>query len=449
MKVREIVQATGGKLLSGRSDLAIDPASISTDTRTIKKGDLFIALKGDHFNADDFADEALRKGSAGVVVSRPPAHEVKGRVVIVVKDTTTALQDIAAYHRSKFMLPVIGVTGSNGKTTVKEMIYSVLSTRFNVLKNDGTKNNHIGVPQTLLKLNSHHDICVIEMGMNHEGEIRRLGRMSRPDVAVITNIGPSHIGLVGSMDKIFRAKKEILETLGRDDTAIINGDDKYLSRIRPGKHGLIRYGLSSENNVRAECVRSAKNKLLFTVNGEITFELNLLGVHNIYNALAAISVGSCFGISLESMKGALAAYKPASRRLDIKKVRGVAFIDDSYNSNPLSMECALKTLSSYQAGSKWVVSGDMRELGAFAKKMHERIGCQIARSGADGLITMGDMSVYTGRAARKYGMKADSLWHCSTHAEAASILRKSLKKNDVVLVKGSRSMVMEKVIESF
>jgi UDP-N-acetylmuramoyl-tripeptide--D-alanyl-D-alanine ligase len=450
MKIKEIIKVTGGKLLSGDSDIDIDPAKISTDSRAIKRGGLFIALKGPNFDGNNFVNEAFKKGAIGAIIT---SYELRvtsyGKVVIKVKDGTKALQAIAAYHRSLFKVPVIAVTGSNGKTTVKDMISAVLGMEYNVLKNEGTKNNHIGVPQTLLGLNKKHRIAILELGANHAGEIDKLAGIVKPDACVIINIGPSHLEFFGSLNGVFNAKREILDHLKRSGFAFLNGDDEYLSKIRSAKFRIRRFGLGERNDYRAVDISSGRRGISFTVNGREYYKLNLLGIHNVYNATGAIAVAKEFGIGYGSIKAALGAFRPTYMRLNLRKIKGLDIINDSYNSNPFSMQAALDVIRYYPAPSRWIVSGDMLELGAKAVDFHREIGQAIARSGAAGLLTFGRLSKYTLSAASACGMVKNRLWHCATHGDIADVLKKVAKKGDVILLKGSRDMAMEKVLELF
>ncbi|MBP7055745.1 MAG: UDP-N-acetylmuramoyl-tripeptide--D-alanyl-D-alanine ligase [Candidatus Omnitrophica bacterium] len=447
-KVRDVLKVTGGKLLSGRTDATFDPSRVSTDTRSIKKGDIFLALKGGNFDANDFAEEAFKKGASGAIVSRhiPAPH---GKFVIMAKDTTDALQRMAAYHRSKFRIPVIAITGSNGKTTVKDMIWKVLSSKYEVLRNEGTKNNHIGVPQTLLNLNDRHDICVLEFGTNHPGEIMALGLIARPTLSVITNIGPSHLEFLIDLEGVFREKKSILSAFDAKSkgVAVLNGDDPYLSRIRTRKITVKTVGFADGNFLRGAVKSVGRSFVDFTVNDEEQYRIKLLGCHNVYNALIAIAVGKHFNLGHNTIRKTLSSFRPTSMRLDLKEVKGFSVIDDSYNSNPLSMEKALDVINTFPAPSKWVVSGDMLELGKRSVDFHKSVGEMVAHSSASGLLTMGELSRHTLDKARSSGMDGSRLWHCSTHDEIASVLRRVLKKGDVVLLKGSRSMKMERVLD--
>ncbi len=447
MRIKDIVRVTRGNLLSGDPERRIDPDDISTDSRTAKTGDIFLALKGERFDGNFFIGEVLKKGVAGIIASDFTWKiDDPSRIVVNVADTTKALQDIARYHREQFNIPVICVTGSNGKTTVKDMIWEVLSAGYSVLKNEGTKNNHIGVPQTLLKLKKSHEICVLELGANHRGEIKSLAAIAKPTAAVITGIGPSHLEFFGDLDGVFAAKKEILSYLAAGSPVFLNGDDRYLKKIRPGSKRIIKYGFDRTNGIVCEWARTHKGRISFKAAEEV-FTMGILGPHNVYNAMAAIAVGIEFGIGGKLIKKAIAGYRPVKMRLNLKRLSGVVIINDAYNSNPQSMKGAIETIKSYPAKAKWIVSGDMLELGRRSSDMHRMIGKEIAGANIDGLLTFGKLSKYTLSEARLSGMPAKNLWHCSTHGQIASILRKVVKPGDAVLLKGSRGMKLEEVID--
>ena len=447
MRIEDIIRITGGEFVSGDPRMEIDPARISTDSRMIKKGDFFIALKGPNFDASDFAEEAFKKGAVGAIVSGRRFHAKDlNKAVIRVKDTTMAMQLIAKYHRMKFRIPVVAVTGSNGKTTVKEMAAGVLSSKYVVLKNEGTKNNHIGVPQTLLKLSYHHQVCVLELGANHRGELRLLGDIARPNIVVVTNIGPSHLEFFGDLESVFEAKSEIFDSLGKKGVIIVNGDDKFLQRVKSRKHKILKFGLGEKNDFRAANISPKKKTITFDLAGHNKFELNLLGTHNVYNALAAIAVSSRFHVGYAAARRALSAYRPVGMRLNLKTVNGIKIINDAYNSNPLSLTCALEALMRYPARSRWVVSGDMLELGRSSEDFHRNIGSQIASLAPQGLLTFGKLSRYMLKGAEASGMDRQRLWHCASHDEIAALLKKIVKRGDAVLIKGSRGMAMEKVV---
>ncbi|MDD5428656.1 MAG: UDP-N-acetylmuramoyl-tripeptide--D-alanyl-D-alanine ligase [Candidatus Omnitrophica bacterium] len=449
MKLKDVIKITRGKLLAGKADTEIDLARISSDSRNIKKGDIFLALKGLNFDGDKFAEEAFRKGAAGAIVSSCVFEPglCGDNFIIQVKDTTKALQDIAAAHRKQFDIPVVCVTGSNGKTTVKDMIWQILSSRYNVLRNEGTKNNHIGVPQTLLKLNKKHDMCVLELGTNHKGEIASLAAIARPTACVFTNVGPSHLEFLDSLEGVFEEKREVLKYLDKKDgTIVLNGDDEFLSKMDAGGFKVVKYGLGDGNDLKAEALKPGSDSLVFVVNNKMVFELNLFGSHNIYNALAAIAIALDFGIDHRTIREALKDYKPTYMRLELENVGGIDILNDSYNSNPLSMLRALEVVKYYHARAKWVVTGDMLELGGESERFHKMIGESAAKAGIEGLVAFGELSKHTLAQAEAAGMSRDRLWHCSTHDEIAGLLKKVTKSGDVILLKGSRSMRMEQVL---
>ncbi|MDP3790594.1 MAG: UDP-N-acetylmuramoyl-tripeptide--D-alanyl-D-alanine ligase [Candidatus Omnitrophota bacterium] len=448
MKIEEILKITKGKLLSGDISAEIDPALISTDSRNIKKGEFFLPLKGSNFDGEEFIGDVFKKGAIGTFTTHSARYAAHANKIIVkVSDTTLALQKIAHHHRMKYDIPVIGVTGSNGKTTTKDMISQVLSKKFNILKNEGTKNNHIGLPQTLLKLNKKHDICVLEMGTNHKGEIRLLADIARPGIVVITNIGPSHLKFLKDLKGVFEAKKEIFEFLGKDGLAVVNGDDKYLSEHKGGAFKIVKFGFDERNDFRASLISAGFDGIEFLLNDSTRFTLNVLGTHNTYNALAAIALARHFKLSFELIRKGLAEYKPTYMRLNIKEIGGLIVIDDSYNSNPSSMVCALQTMKDLPARSKWVVSADMLELGLREDYFHRMVGESVAKLGFKGLLTYGSLSQHTYCRALECGMDKENIWHCSTRDQVADILRKVAKKGDAILVKGSRAMKMEEIIE--
>jgi UDP-N-acetylmuramoyl-tripeptide--D-alanyl-D-alanine ligase len=443
-----MVKVTGGRLLSGDPGSEICLERISTDSRTIRPGGFFLPIKGKNFDGERFVARALGKGAAGsFITSRGLKAVPRKKIIIRVKDTATALQRLAHAHRMKFGIPVIGVTGSNGKTSTKDMICEALSSRFKVLKSEGTKNNHLGVPQTLLKLKKRHDICVLEMGMNHKGEIRLLADIARPTMAVITNIGPSHLKFLKNLDGVFEAKKEITEFLPKGGTLIINGDDRYLSLIKSRRLRIERFGFDERNDLRASLTGYVAGRIEFIVNDRTRFVLNLIGTHNVYNALAAIAVARRFALGFDAIRKGLAGYRPGRMRLNMKKIGGITVINDAYNSNPLSMECALQAIKYIPAGAKWIVSADMLELGEREGEFHRIVGESVARSGFDGLITFGRLSRHTHSSAIENGMKRQNIWHCSSRGEVVDRLRSLARPGDAVLVKGSRAMKMEEVVE--
>ncbi len=451
MKLSEILEVTRGTLAAGGQALDVPPERFSTDSRTLRRGDFFIAITGPAFDGNDYISDAFRKGACGAITSRRtmPAGEAT-QALIKVNDTTKAYGALARHHRMKFDIPLIAVTGSCGKTTTKDMIAHILSGKFTVLKNEGTKNNHIGVPETLLRLSEDSEMAVLELGMNHAGEIRYLGDVARPTMAAVTNVGPSHLGSLKSLRNIFKAKAELLECLPSGAPAIVNGDDEYLSRWRARRLIRVTFGLGARNDFRANRMRFEAGRWRFFINGRYPCELKVIGRHNVYNALAAIAVSSHFNVGYSFMCERLSTFSPEGMRLAVRKISGIEFINDAYNSNPSSMKYALDALVDYETkGQRIVVAGDMLELGPRSRSLHAQIGERIAHSKIDLLLTVGKLSGETLRSARAFGMARERAKRCATHEDAARHLTRVARPHDVVLVKGSRAMRMEKVIENF
>lgn len=432
MRIEEIIQ---------------NPKLISIDTRTIKKGDIFVAVEGKQFDGHDFVREAFRKGASAAVVSKTPKIPRRYKKHLIrVKDTVEALGETAKAHRRKFNIPVVAITGSNGKTTAKDLTSCILSSHYNVLKSEASYNNLIGLPLTLFKLDHTHDAAVLEMGMNHPGEIGRLSEIAMPTIGIVTNISPSHIGYLKTLENIFAAKSELLKALTRRGKAILNADDPFLRKIKSLKAEKVYFGIERECRFQAKKLSYRANRWFFSL-GKRRFRLPLLGRHNIYNALIAIAVSRELGIDFTTIKKKLFSYTQNSpMRLASRDFHGIHLLNDSYNSNPTSMRCAIDTLRRYDArGKKIVVSGDMMELGEKAKKMHQAIGRVIASSNVDVLVTLGRQSLFMHNEAKKKGMT--DIFHAELHCEAAEFLKKMAKPGDVILFKGSRGMEMEKIIK--
>ena len=450
--INELIEATKGRLI-GRAQIPTIKG-ISIDTRTIRPQDAFIAIKGNNFDGHDFIDEAIRKG-AGCII-REPDRKAKGSAgkvtFIEVRDTIKALGDIARFQRMRFDIPVIAVTGSNGKTTTKEMIAHVLSHKFKVLRNEGTKNNHIGLPLTLLNLNSAYDIAVLEIGTNHFGEVGYLTGVCQPNIGIITNIGPSHLEFLRDLDGVFREKYRMVESLKRPHIAILNADDDLLRKkalIKSRKEIFFSFGIKSRCDFSASALRDLDDKIKFCVNKKYKFTLNTPGYYNIYNALAAIAVARIFGIGHKDIISRLNAFNFPQGRLKILELKCVKFIDDTYNSNPLSLSLALKTLANFRTrGRKIFVMGDMLELGSRAEPFHNQAGRDVAAC-CDVLITVGNLSRLAAQAARACRFDAKNIFSCENCSQAREILfnRLGLEKGDLVLVKGSRSMKMEEIFK--
>lgn len=445
---REVVEACHGEIVSGDPSTRI--TGISTDTRTISPGDLFFALTGEHSDGHKFLADALAKGASGVVVSR----KVEARCLAVrVEDTLAALGDLAAYYRSKFDVTVVGVTGSVGKTTTKEMIAAVAAAAGPVLKNAGNLNNEIGLPLTLFGLASRHKTAVVEMAMRGPGQIDYLARIAKPYIGVITNIHMTHIELLGSMDAIADAKGELLDHIPADGAAVLNADDAYFDYLaRRANSRLISFGESRRADVRAVSsgidAEGCCNFVVSTPRGSFEVRIPVPGEHNIKDALAAIAAGEELGIAHEQIKAALASFKPPEKRSNvIPSRRGFVVIDDTYNASPPSVESALKSLAMMEGGRKIAVLGDMLELGEHAIAAHLEIGRQVREMGVDSLVVIGELARLIARGAIDAGMPVSQVTEFDDSSQAAKEIAAKLRERDVVLVKGSRAMKMERIVE--
>ncbi|MEE8360368.1 MAG: UDP-N-acetylmuramoyl-tripeptide--D-alanyl-D-alanine ligase [Candidatus Omnitrophota bacterium] len=440
--VRDILNASGGRLHSNHRKRPF--TGVSIDSRTVKKGEIFIAIMGERFDGHDFIGSALKRGACGIIISRIPDTLPRGATVIMVKDTLTALGDIAAFHRERFDIPIVGITGSNGKTSVKELLFSLLSSKYKVLKNRGTENNFVGLPMTLLGLSGSHDAAVLELGASHLGEIGRLTDILKPTIGVITNIGESHLESLRDKKGVFKAKSEMALRMAEGSLLVLNGDDPMLSRVKT-KCKISKFGLKAHNAFRATNIIS-RRKISFVLNDAYPLTIKAIGRHNVYNALAAIAAASRFNISIAQIRESLADIRPPKMRMEEMRINGITVINDAYNSNPLSLKSAVEAFSSLEAGGKKImVSGDMLELGKKGRFYHDVAGRIIAKASIDRLITVGELSRYTAKAASKAGMKGRRLWSCSDTAEAAGILKDIASSGDTILIKGSRAMGMERV----
>ncbi len=451
MTVGEILKACNGRLLCG--DPRIKVTGISIDTRTIKEGELFLAIKGKRYDGHSFVSGAFRKKAKGAIVSGLAEKIPKDKVIIRVKDTLSALQSIAGYYRSKFTLPVIAVTGSNGKTTTKEMLAAILSQKFKTLKSQASFNNAIGVPLSLLRICSDHEVCILEIGMNRKGEIRHLAGIARPDIGIITNTGSAHIGNFGSLREIAMAKAELLDEVNR--MCILNADDKHFEILKEKCRGeIITFGVKKKADFRADSIILLPSGLSFRLNGKFEVKLPVVGYYNVYNALAGIAASSCFNIDGEDISCGLKNFQSLSYRGEVRKCRTIEIINDTYNANPDSMKAAIKLLADKSRhcaqglGKKWrkvLVIADMLELGKEAEKCHQEMGRLIAHSGIDVLFTMGDFARISAQAAKESGMK--KVFSCRRKQELVKKLLSELKPYDIMLIKGSRAMGMEEIVE--
>lgn len=447
--VEEIKKATDGNILqTGSMDYC---TGVSTDTRTIEPGSLFIALKGERFDGHKFLTEACDKGAAVLLVSQKDvSNQIPSDVsVICVKDTKQGLEDLAHFYRMKFSIPVIAVTGSNGKTTTKDMITLLLETKYHVCATKKNFNNEIGLSMTLLSMTPDTEVCVVEMGMRGLGQIAELCRIASPTIGVVTNVGTSHIGILGNKENIAKAKAELIESLPDDGVAILNEDDPYVIAMgNKFKGNIIGYGVHGKYVVSACDIQyqSTGTKYMCTCFDEaFRVKLSALGIHHIYDALAATAAARVIGVDVKKIQKALAEFSPGAQRQGVTQVKDVLIMDDSYNANPLSMEMAFHSLKQLNASHYFLLLGDMGELGKFSEKLHFETGKKAAEIGFDGLITVGPLSVHLAEGAKAGGMK--QVYTVSSCDEVIPILTKLVHAGDAVLLKGSHAMHMEKIPE--
>lgn len=422
---------------------------VCTDSRKIAPEELFIALKGGNFDGHDFLGAVYEKGCRGMVVSRLPEQDFPRATLFLVEDTAKALHDIARGHRSRFFIPVIGVTGSVGKTTTKEFIYGVLSQKGKTLKTQKNFNNEIGLPLSLLELTDDYWAGVFEMGMNHPGEMERLSEIARPTVGVITNIGVAHIENLGSKEGICRAKLEIARGMEVGATLLLNGDEPLLWRCR-GRlaQKILYFGIENKECDYLACnIRETEAGQRFSVRGKAAFdcEITQKGAHNIYNALCAASLGDILGLDKEQIITGLLSFENAPMRQNIYEKNNLTVIDDCYNANPDSMKAALSVLSS-MGGRAAAFLGDMLELGSYSEAAHREIGRFAAKAGVATLFLKGPAMKYAAEAAIEAGMEESRVFWSARDEDLAAIARALLQPGDRVLFKGSRGMKMEKLL---
>lgn len=451
LDLQEILAATGGSCENAQN---VEFCGVNTDSRSIKAGELFVALSGENFDGHNYCAKALELGAAGVVISHDVAGLPQNAVAVKVDDTLKAYQLISKAWRDKQKnLKVVAVTGSNGKTSTKDLIAACLAVKYNVVKTEANFNNEIGLPKTLLNIKPDTEIAVVEMGMRGLGQIRALCELASPDVAVVTNVGETHMELLGSMENIARAKGEIVEGLTAQQFAVLNNDDAFVRAMADKTAAqAVTYGCGEDACVCAENVVLSAEGSEFDCICARTGErehivLPLLGEHNVYNALAAIGVAVTFNVPLSQVKAALKDVKLTGKRQEFVQIGAVTVINDAYNASPASMASALKTLhavKSAKGGRAVAVLADMLELGALSQSAHAEVGEMAAAEGVDVLITYGEEAVNIGKAAQNGGVKT---FICKNRAEAAKILSGVVRNNDIILLKGSHSMQVDGLID--
>jgi UDP-N-acetylmuramoyl-tripeptide--D-alanyl-D-alanine ligase len=455
--VSEILKATGGELLCGDKEKRF--AAVSIDSRSISADDVFVAIAGDVHDGHSFINNVLMQGISGLVVGSQKAKDLpiatwqtQNVTCVAVADTTRALGDLAAFHRSRMDVAVIAITGSNGKTTTRQMTAEVVAQKFSTLSTVGNYNNQIGVPLTLLRLMPEHAWAVIELGTNHPGEIARLAQICSPDIGVITNIGPAHLEGLDSLDGVMREKGQLIEHLRAGGKAVLNADDRRVYKIATQtKKEVLLFGQSKNARIRATAVKEKAAGISFNLDlpkESLAVALKVSGQFMVTNALAAAAVGHLLGLSAREIKTGLEKFEPAWGRMNIlHTANGIHIIDDTYNANPDSMRAAITTLKSLRANNRSIlVAGDMLELGEQAESLHRQVGAWAAAAGINQLWVTGNFAEAFIAGAKEAGMKVEHMFTGSQEKVLAE-LQKALKPGDWVLVKGSRGARMDAVVK--
>ena len=446
----EILTAVNGTLLGQFNDLSATVDSVVTDSRKTRPDALFVPLVGERFDGHAYINTALDAGAAGCFTARERESYLPGKFYIKVASPLRALRDLAAYYRVKFPIPLIGITGSVGKTTTKDMVAAVLGMKYKVLKTEGNMNSREGMPLTLLRLNSSHEIAVIEMGMSQAGEIDYLGAIARPDVAVITNIGDAHIENLGSRENILKAKCEIFSHLKSGGTAILNGDDELLSGLNGTlPFETVFYGSGEQAQYRAKGISSGQSSIRCTAvtpQGEYEMEIPALGQHMIYPAMTAAAVGARFGLTREQIVDGILQFEPTKMRMNVlRRGQNITILNDTYNANPQSMRAAIGVLGDSKSTFKMAVLGDMFELGSLAPALHSGVGEYLGKAGIHCLVAVGELSEHMADAARGAGVPM--VFHCPDKGAAIPVLKENIRPDSTILVKASRGMAMEELVD--
>jgi UDP-N-acetylmuramoyl-tripeptide--D-alanyl-D-alanine ligase len=456
LTLEQIVQATAGRLLYGRPRQTFE--NVSIDSRTVSAGSLFVAIRGERYDGHDFIDQVMANGVQGLLIEETRSAgfdhadlKSRGMACVVVADSVRALGALAAFHRSRFDIPVVAITGSTGKTSTRLMIALVLAQRFETLATQGNLNNEIGLPLTLFNLNDAHQAAVVELGMNHAGEIDRLGAICRPTIGLITNVGPVHLEFFDSVDAIGRAKGELMPHVLPGGVVVLNADDPHSVVLAANSpHPVVFFGMATDALARAEKLRDTPRGVAFDLHlpdGSAFIQLQTPGRFMVANALAAAAVGHLTGLTPAKIKAGLEAFTPAKGRLLLLQTeKGVGIIDDTYNANPVSMAAALETLVAVKGGARgFIVLGDMLELGASAGALHHDLGQAAGRCGAARIYACGSHGSDVVAGAQAAGMAPSDLMAGDKKTITADLISR-LQSGDWVLVKGSRGMAMETIV---
>ena len=447
LSLAEIVSVTGAET---NSNAEIFFEDVSTDSRKIKSGELFVALKGENCNGESFAKDALKKGAAAVLVSKT-AKRIPDGVVLKVDDTLIAYRQIAGAWRNRFDIPVVAVTGSNGKTTTKDLTAAALTGLGNVQKTSGNFNNEVGVPMTLLELREKHNAAVVEIGMRGLGQIESLVQVVKPTIGIVTNVSNAHIELLGSIENIAKAKGELVAAIKTGGTIILNADNPHtaaMKNLAGAGVNVVTYGMENSADVTAKdiLIGSVATEFTLTYRGEdFDFEIPMLGRHNVSNALAAIAAGLTVGLSVEEIQRGVSTLTTTKMRFEVIRRDGLTIVNDAYNASPASMRVAIKTTSEIYSGRSIAVLGDMLELGEISEAVHKEIGAELVENKFDVLITLGELGKFIAAGAREAGL--ENVYTFDTHEDAAKKILELVRDGDTILFKASHVMHMEKIIE--
>ena len=456
LTVEDILKVTKGKLIIGNEKLECE--NFSRDTRNIQKGDTYVAIKGEKFDGNIFWKAAFKKGADCVIVqdiefSNEDLKDLDNKTIIKVDDTMQALYKIASYKREINNIPVIAITGSVGKTSTKDMVASVVSQKYKTLKTIGNNNNNIGLPFTILRLKD-EEIMILEMGMNHFGEIHLLSNIAKPNICVITNIGTSHIGNLGSKENILKAKLEILDG-AENPTIIINNDDELLHKWyleNKDSRKIITYGIENKSDIMAKDIILEQEKSTYKckIDGkEMDVEVPIAGRHFVLNSLCATTVGITLSIDSSKIINGIKNVELTKKRMDIKEINGIKVINDAYNASPEAMKASLNYLSSFKNNRKIAVLGDMFELGEYAEKLHRLVGEEVYKNNIDILVCAGENAKLISDEALKNGMKKENIYYFEDKSNVLEFLKNEVKTGDVVLFKASNGMRFYELADRF
>ena len=457
---KDVANLCNGKIVFGNEMETIE--KVVKDTREVTKGDTYIGFKGERFDGNLMYEDALKNGAKVCILQESSVKETidlekiekeyKSGTIILVENTTKALQQIATYKRSLYDIPVVGITGSVGKTSTKDIIASVMAKKYDVLKTQGNYNNQIGMPFTVLGLKN-HNAMVIEMGMNQKGEISNLTKIAKPTVAVITNVGTAHIGNLGSRENILKAKLEILEGLQEGGTLVINNDNDMLHEWYKSeeskKFNVVTFGIENKSDIMPYDIVLSENGSAYKIDidGE-TYNVNVTvgGNHFVLNSLCAIAIGRLFNINMLDILNGIANFELTKRRMQVEKNKnGITIINDCYNANYDSMKAAIEYLGKINAGKKIAVLGDMLELGEFSKMLHEKVGEEVAKNNIDVLITVGELSKNIASKAQEKGLNKENIFVCGENSEAVKIINDIAKQGDAILLKASNGLNFQEI----